>query len=66
VVDEAALYQALKVRRIAGAGLDVYQKEPTDRSNPLFTLDNVAVRPGSSSVPDREAVPQRRFLEQPP
>jgi D-3-phosphoglycerate dehydrogenase len=49
VVDEAALYAALKARKIAGAGLDVYQKEPTDRSNPLFTLDNVTVLPHTAA-----------------
>ncbi len=43
VVDEAALFAALKERRIAGAGLDVYESEPTTSSNPLFGLDNVVV-----------------------
>lgn len=43
VVDEAALIDALREKRIAGAGLDVFEKEPVDRSNPLLTMDNVVV-----------------------
>ena len=45
VVDEKALYQALKQRRIAGAGLDVLEQEPTPVDNPLFELDNVVITP---------------------
>jgi phosphoglycerate dehydrogenase-like enzyme len=45
VVDEKALYQALKQRRIAGAGLDVLEQEPTPVDNPLFDLDNVIITP---------------------
>ena len=45
VVDEAALYQALKNQRIAGAGLDVLEEEPTPADNPLFELDNVVITP---------------------
>ncbi len=44
IVDEAALYDALKDGRVAGAGLDVYAKEPCTDS-PLFTLDNVVATP---------------------
>lgn len=45
VVDEAALYEALAARRIAGAGLDVFEEEPTPASNPILKLDNVIVAP---------------------
>lgn len=45
VVDEAALYEALAARRIAGAGLDVFEEEPTPASNPILRLDNVIVSP---------------------
>lgn len=45
VVDEKALYRALLNRRIAGAGLDVLEEEPTAPDNPLFELDNVVITP---------------------
>jgi D-3-phosphoglycerate dehydrogenase len=44
IVDEGALYSALKEGRVAGAGLDVYAKEPCTDS-PLFELDNVVATP---------------------
>ena len=47
IVDEAALYQALKTRRIAGAAMDVFEVEPTPPDNPILTLDNVVVTPHS-------------------
>jgi D-3-phosphoglycerate dehydrogenase len=43
-VDEKALYNALKNGKIAGAALDVYEKEPPEKS-PLFELDNVVMTP---------------------
>ena len=45
VVDEAALIDALRQGRIAGAGLDVFEQEPVDPDNPLLTMDNVVVTP---------------------
>jgi glyoxylate reductase len=55
VVDEKALYKALKEEKIAGAGLDVFQKEPIEMSNPLLKLDNMVLLPhiGSASVETR-------------
>jgi phosphoglycerate dehydrogenase-like enzyme len=47
VVDEKALTRALCERWIQGAGLDVFEEEPTPASNPLFKLDNVIVAPHS-------------------
>jgi D-3-phosphoglycerate dehydrogenase len=44
VLDEAALYEALKEGRVAGAGLDVFATEPCTDS-PLFELDNVVATP---------------------
>jgi len=45
LVDEEALYKALIEKTIAGAGLDVFEKEPPDYDNPFFTLANVIVTP---------------------
>ena len=45
VVDEAALYRALQDGKIAAAGLDVLEAEPTPEDNPLLDLDNVVVTP---------------------
>ncbi|MEM3725342.1 MAG: glyoxylate reductase [Candidatus Bathyarchaeia archaeon] len=50
IVDEKALYEALKEGRIAGAGLDVFEQEPTPVDNPLLKLDNVVVAPHISSA----------------
>jgi phosphoglycerate dehydrogenase-like enzyme len=41
VVDETALHNALTTGVIAGAGLDVFEQEPPQEDNPLFTLENV-------------------------
>lgn len=60
VVDEAALVRALQEQRIAGAGLDVYEREP-EVPAALFTLDNVVLAPhiASSTVQTRQAMAQR-------
>jgi phosphoglycerate dehydrogenase-like enzyme len=50
VIDEAALIQALRDGRIAGAGLDVFEKEPVDSSNPLLQMDNVIVTAHSAGT----------------
>jgi D-3-phosphoglycerate dehydrogenase len=43
VVDEGALIEALQRGQIAGAGLDVFEKEPVDPANPLLKMDNVSL-----------------------
>ncbi|OPY67415.1 MAG: putative 2-hydroxyacid dehydrogenase [Syntrophorhabdus sp. PtaU1.Bin002] len=50
VVDEAALVRALQEKWIAGAGLDVFEKEPIDPTNPLLHLDNVVLLPHLGSA----------------
>ncbi len=49
VVDEEALIGALQNGVIAGAGLDVLQKEPPEPDNPLLTMDNVVLTPHCAS-----------------
>jgi glyoxylate reductase len=50
VIDEKALYEALKEETIAGAALDVFEQEPTPVGNLLLKLDNVVVAPHISSA----------------
>lgn len=55
VMDEQALYNALKNGEIAGAGLDVFEKEPISAGHPLLQLHNVTAIPhiGSASTETR-------------
>jgi glyoxylate reductase len=61
VVDEKALYKALKNRVIAGAALDVHEKEPVASDDPLLGLDNIIMAPhiGSATVETRIAMAVR-------
>jgi D-3-phosphoglycerate dehydrogenase len=52
IVDEPALIEALQKKMIAGAGLDVFEKEPMAPDNPLLKMDNVVVVPHSASMSD--------------
>lgn len=58
VLDEQALIKALSEGRIAGAGLDVFEREPVEKDNPLLKMDNVVVLPhvGSATVATRLAM----------
>jgi D-3-phosphoglycerate dehydrogenase len=50
VIDERALYDALKAGVIAGAAIDVYDPEPPLSNNPLFELDNILLSPHSAAL----------------
>ena len=59
VVDEAAMIDALRERRIAAAVLDVFEREPLPEDSPLWDLENVLITPhvsGSTPVYMRKAV----------
>lgn len=61
IVEEAALYDALKSGKLAGAGLDVFEQEPPPLGHSLFELPNVIIAPHVAGV-TREAV--ERMSEQ--
>src|SRR5262249_12767850 len=48
--DEMALAEALHTKQIAGAGLDVWSKEPPPPDHPLLAFDNVIVSPHTAGV----------------
>ena len=50
IVNEKYLYDALKNKRIAGAGLDVFEKEPPSLNNPLLTLSNILLTPHNAAL----------------
>jgi D-3-phosphoglycerate dehydrogenase len=58
VVDEYALAEALKEKKVAGAALDVFQTEPPAKDHPLFGLENVVLTPhlGASTDEAQTAV----------
>jgi D-3-phosphoglycerate dehydrogenase len=45
LVDEHALYNALTSKNIAGAAIDVFEKEPPGKDHPLVTLENITITP---------------------
>jgi D-3-phosphoglycerate dehydrogenase len=45
LVDEEALHKALKSGQIAGAAIDVFEKEPPGKDHPLVTLENITITP---------------------
>ena len=61
VVDEAALYRALTEGKIAAAGLDVLEVEPTPKDNPLFELDNVVITPHMAGQSQETALRAANF-----
>jgi len=57
--NEADLIRALQEQKLAGAGLDVMEQEPTASDNPLHTMDNVVLTPHTASVSDVGNVARR-------
>jgi D-3-phosphoglycerate dehydrogenase len=62
--NEADLIRALQEHKLAGAGLDVMEIEPTLPDNPLHQMDNVVLTPHSASVSDWSDVERRRRVGQ--
>jgi phosphoglycerate dehydrogenase-like enzyme len=50
LVDQKALYEALRDGTIAGAGLDVFEQEPIDPHDPLLTLPNIVLSPHTAGT----------------
>jgi len=63
-VDEAALIKALQEGWFAAAGLDVFEQEPPDPSNPLLRMDNVILSPHVASASARMDPERRRRVGQ--
>ena len=53
LVDEAALEDALRNQRIAGAALDVFEHEPLPADSPLWALDNLLITPHTAGLTDK-------------
>jgi D-3-phosphoglycerate dehydrogenase len=62
--NEADLIRALNEKKLAGAGLDVMEIEPTLSDNPLHQMDNVVLMPHTASVSDWSDVERRRRVGQ--
>lgn len=60
VIDQAALIQALESRRIAGAGLDVFEREPLEADSPLTRMENVLLTPHTAGMSDSSQIAVRR------
>ena len=63
-VDEPALIKALQEGWIAAAGIDVFEQEPPDQSNPLLRMDNVILTPHVASASARMDPERRRRVGQ--
>ena len=50
IINEASLVKALQNKKIFGAGLDVFEKEPPDENHPIFNLENVILSPHNAAL----------------
>ncbi|MDF2924643.1 MAG: phosphoglycerate dehydrogenase [Paenibacillaceae bacterium] len=64
VVDEAALYEALKGGRLAGAVLDVLTQEPPEAGHPLLSLDNCWITPHVAGLTTESQERTAAFISQ--
>lgn len=60
LIDEGALYKALKEKWIAGAGIDVMEQEPPTKENPLLSLDNIIITPHAAFYSEQSSITLRR------
>jgi D-3-phosphoglycerate dehydrogenase len=56
LIDEPALAEALRSKRLAAAGLDVFAEEPPPADHPLLGLDNIVLSPHSASLTEESAI----------
>lgn len=64
LVDEAALIEALRERRIGGAALDVFDQEPLPPGHPFYSFDNLLLSPHAADhTPDWKERTMRLFLD---
>jgi D-3-phosphoglycerate dehydrogenase len=59
VIDQQALIEALHAGRIAGAGLDVFEREPLEADSPLTRMENVILTPHTAGMSDSSQVAVR-------
>jgi D-3-phosphoglycerate dehydrogenase len=61
VIDESALIEALRSKKIGGACLDVFETEPLPADSPLRKLDNVILSPHTAGMPDGLKFHEKRY-----
>ncbi|WP_020468570.1 phosphoglycerate dehydrogenase [Zavarzinella formosa] len=61
IIDEPALYEVLRDKKIAGAGLDVFDEEPPLKDNPILQLDNVVMTAHTAGV-DQQSIADMALL----